>query len=70
MIHPNASPAEMEVEAMRLDAMAVDPVATPEQVVDLQQGAVNLRQMAWRARLRRRRLALMRTIAGGRGDRE
>ena len=62
-LHPNASAAEMEAEARRLDTMAVDPAATPEQVADLQQGAVNLRQLAWRERVAARRRALLQILA-------
>ena len=65
-LHPNALPVEMEAEAMRLDTMATDPAATPEQVMNLQQGAANLRQMAWRARSAARRRAMLRLLASKR----
>lgn len=61
-LHAKALPTGMEAEARRLDTMAVDPAATAQQVSDLQQGATNLRILAWRTRLAMRRRAL-------RGDR-
>ena len=61
-LHPNALPEEMEAEARRLEAMSAEPLATEQQVRDLQQGAANLRRLAWRTRLALRQRASLRVL--------